>query len=79
MTATQIKTKIQRVLDNVPESALQDALEFLKEFQTSSAEEIRLTNNLRQILTEEKRTLGKAGLMIDIKRAENIHNILIGK
>lgn len=59
MTATQIKTEIQKVLDNVPENALQDVLDLLKELQASSAEHIRLTNNLRQILAEDKELLGR--------------------
>ena len=59
MTATQIKTEIQKVLDNVPENALQDVLDFLKELQASSPEHIKLTNNLRQILAEDKELLGK--------------------
>ena len=30
MTKLQIQTEIQKVLDNVPESVLQDVLDFLK-------------------------------------------------
>lgn len=59
MTTTQIKTEIQKVLDNVPESALKDVLEFLKELQSSTPQQIKLTNNLRQILTEDKELLEK--------------------
>ena len=59
MTATQIKTEIQKALDNVPENALLDVLDFLKELQASSPEHIKLANNLRQILAEDKDLLGK--------------------
>lgn len=59
MTTTQIKTEIQKVLDNVPESALQDVLDFLKELQPSSVGQIKLTNDLRQILAEDKELLEK--------------------
>ena len=59
MTSTQIKNKIQKVLDNVPESALQDVLEFLKELQSSTPQQIKLTRNFRQILTEDKELLEK--------------------
>lgn len=54
MTKTQIKTEIQKVLDNVPENVLQDVLEFLKELQAQPADKVRLANNLRQILTDDK-------------------------
>ena len=59
MTATQIKIEIQKILDNVPENALQDVLDFLKELQLSSAEHTKLANNLRQILAEDKELLQK--------------------
>ncbi|TZF82231.1 hypothetical protein FW774_16220 [Pedobacter sp. BS3] len=59
MTATQIKIEIQKILDNVPENALQDVLDFLKELQLSSVEHTKLANNLRQILAEDKELLQK--------------------
>jgi hypothetical protein len=54
MTKTQMQSEIQKVLDNVPESVLQDVLDFLKELQDQPADKVRLTNNLRQILSEDK-------------------------
>lgn len=59
MTKTQIKTEIQKVLDSVPETILQDVLDFLKVLQDQPAEKVRLTNNLRQILSEDKELLEK--------------------
>ncbi|MXV50966.1 hypothetical protein GS399_08275 [Pedobacter sp. HMF7647] len=59
MTSTQIKTEIQKVLDEVPENALQDVLDFLKDLQSSSSEKIKLTNNVRQILAEDRVLLEK--------------------
>ncbi len=59
MTKTQIQTEIQKVLDGVPESILQDVLDFLKALQDQPAEKVRLTNNLRQILSEDKELLEK--------------------
>jgi len=59
MTSAQIKYQIQKVLDEVPENALQDVLDFLKVLQSSSSKQIKLTNNLRQILTEDKELLQK--------------------
>jgi hypothetical protein len=57
MTKTQMQSEIQKVLENVPESVLQDILDFLKELQDQPADKVRLTNNLRQILSEDKEIL----------------------
>ena len=59
MTKTQIQSEIQKVLESVPENVLQDVLDFLKELQDQPAEKVRLTNNLRQILAEDKNLLEK--------------------
>ena len=59
MTKTQIKSEIQKVLDGVPENVLKDVLDFLKELQNQPADKIKLTNNLRQILSEDKELLEK--------------------
>ena len=54
MTKTQIQSEIQKMLESVPENVLQDVLDFLKELQDQPADKVRLTNNLRQILLEDK-------------------------
>jgi hypothetical protein len=59
MTKTQIQTEILKVLDSVPETLLQDVLDFLKALQDQPADKVRLTNNLRQILSEDKELLEK--------------------
>ncbi len=59
MTKTQIQTEIQKVLESVPEAILQDVLDFLKVLQDQPADKVRLTNNLRQILSEDKELLEK--------------------
>ena len=59
MTKTQIQTEIQKVLDTVPESVLQDLLDFLKELRDQPDQSIKLANNLRQILAEDKELLEK--------------------
>ncbi len=59
MTKTQIQSEIQKVLDSVPESILQDVLDFLKELQAQPVDKVKLTNNLRQILSEDKELLEK--------------------
>jgi hypothetical protein len=59
MTTRQIKSEINKVLDKVPENALQDILNFLKEFDASSSDQIRSTANLYKILSEDKDLLEK--------------------
>ncbi len=59
MTKTQIQSEIQKVLDNIPDSVLQDILNFLKELQDQPAEKVRLTSDLRKILSEDKDLLEK--------------------
>ena len=55
----QIQTEIQKLLDNVSESVLQDVLDFLKELQEQPADKVKLTNNIRQILSKDKELLEK--------------------
>jgi len=57
MTAKEIKSEIQRTLDNIPENVLQDILDYLKLMQGKSADEIKLSKNLRDLLTEDKELL----------------------
>lgn len=54
MTTKEIKSEIQRTLDNIPENVLQDILDYLKLIQGKSADKIKLSKNLRDILTEDK-------------------------
>ena len=57
MTKTQLIIEIQKVIDSVPETVLQDVLDFLKELQDLPVDKVKLTNNLRQILSEDKKLL----------------------
>jgi hypothetical protein len=59
MTTTEIKDEIKKVLDQVPEDALSDVLGLLKELQHQPADNIRITNHLKQILAEDKELLEK--------------------
>jgi hypothetical protein len=59
MTAIEIKNEIHKVLDQVPEDALPDVLGFLKELQVHSSDKIKLTNNLKKILLEDRELLEK--------------------
>ena len=59
MTSTEIKTEIQKVLDHVPEDALQDILLFLKNLEPTSANQLILAHHLQQILKEDQELLKK--------------------
>lgn len=54
MTTKEIKSEIHKALDNIPENALQIILEYLKELEGKTADQIKLANNLRDILSEDK-------------------------
>jgi hypothetical protein len=54
MTTKEIKSEIHKALDNIPENALQIILEYLKELEGKTADQIKLANNLRAILAEDK-------------------------
>ena len=57
MTAKELKSEIQKSLDNVPESVLNDILALLKVVAEKPEDQITLTRNLRTILTEDKNLL----------------------
>jgi hypothetical protein len=59
MTTKEIKSEIQKALENIPERVLQDILDYLKAIQNKSADKIKLGKNLRNILTEDKKLLEK--------------------
>jgi hypothetical protein len=59
MTSIQVKTEIQKVLDQVPEEVLTDVLDFLKELQKQPAENIQLAKFMKQTLLEDKELLEK--------------------
>jgi mRNA-degrading endonuclease RelE of RelBE toxin-antitoxin system len=57
MTTLELKTQIQKELDKVPESILQSVLDYLKQIQQQSPEQIRRDINFRKILSEDKELL----------------------
>ena len=59
MTTKEIKSEIQKSLDKVPESVLQDILFFLRQVENEPADRLNLTRNLRDILSEDKELLEK--------------------
>jgi hypothetical protein len=59
MTAIQLKTEIQKTLDEVPEDVLPEILDYLKELQKQSAQNIQLAKFMKLTLTEDKELLEK--------------------
>jgi mRNA-degrading endonuclease RelE of RelBE toxin-antitoxin system len=57
MTTKEIKSEIHKALDNIPENALKIILEYLKELEGKTADQIKLAKNLRDILHEDKELL----------------------
>lgn len=57
MTAKELKSEIQKSLDNVPESVLEDILALLKEAAGRTEDQVKMARNLRDILTEDKNLL----------------------
>ena len=59
MTNKDIKTEIQKVIDTIPESVLQDILDYLKQLQGKTSGQIELSANIKKILSEDKELLQK--------------------
>jgi mRNA-degrading endonuclease RelE of RelBE toxin-antitoxin system len=59
MTAQDIKSEIQKSLDRVPESVLQNVLDYLKQVENQSEERVKLIKNLKEILSEDKELLAR--------------------
>jgi hypothetical protein len=57
MTTVQIKTEIQKVLEQVPEDLLPDILDYLKQIQLQTHDQISLSNNLKKVISEDKELL----------------------
>ncbi len=59
MTKEQLKEEIQKVLDEVPEAALEDILKYLKDVRSQSSDKVEMSQNLRKILDEDKELLNR--------------------
>ncbi len=59
MTSKDIKSEIHKLLDNIPENALQDLYNYLKEAEKQSSETNELNQNLSKILREDRDLLKK--------------------
>ncbi len=59
MNKSDLKREINKVMDEIPESKLENILEYLKEIKDSSPEKINLSKNLGKIIREDKELLRK--------------------
>ena len=59
MTTSDIKKKINKIIDEVPESYLSEILSYLNELKKSSPENIDTLQNFRKILKEDRSLLQK--------------------
>jgi len=57
MTTKQLISEINKVLDQVPESALTNVLNYLNSLKGKSEEEAKRSSHLRRILEEDKELL----------------------
>lgn len=59
MTVSQLKNEIQNALDKVPESVLKDILNYLRDLQTKTKDQIEMSRQLKSILAEDRELLEK--------------------
>ena len=57
MTTIQIKAEIDKLLNQIPDDALQSVLELLTEIKAQPANQTRLAANIKKIITEDKELL----------------------
>lgn len=59
MSTSELKSEIQKALDNVPETILKDVLAFLKHAQQQPNDHDALVDRLRKIMAEDKNLLDR--------------------
>lgn len=59
MTTQDLKTEIQKALDNVPENALEEVLVYLQELKQRQFKPFSSPENLQKILQEDEEVLKK--------------------
>lgn len=59
MTMHEIKEKINQAINELPEDALEGVLQYLKSINGKSETDLKLSQNLSQILKEDKNLLEK--------------------
>jgi len=57
MTAVQLKSAIQRALENVPESVLPEILDYINAIQQQAPDKIKLKQFIDQVFKEDDKLL----------------------
>jgi hypothetical protein len=57
MSREEVKSEINKMLESIPEEALEEVFDYLKSVKDKSKDSISLSKNLRTILTEDKELL----------------------
>ena len=57
MKRSDIHSKINELLNSIPEDSLKQVLEYLKEIQDKSSSKVELSHNLNKILQEDRNLL----------------------
>ena len=57
MASKEIKEKINVVIEDIPEDALEDVLEYLKSLTNKSKNDIQMAQNLSKTLEDDKNLL----------------------
>jgi hypothetical protein len=59
MAAKELKDKINKVIDNMPDDILEDVFNYLKAMTSKSRSDIMLSQNLGKIIEEDRNLLEK--------------------
>jgi hypothetical protein len=59
MATKELKDKINKVIDNMPDDILEDVFNYLKAMTSKSRSDIMLSQNLGKIIEEDKNLLEK--------------------
>jgi hypothetical protein len=59
MATKELKDKINKVIDNMPDDILEDVFNYLKSMTSKSRSDIMLSQNLGKIIEEDKNLLEK--------------------
>ena len=62
MSEQELRQELHHVVDTMPENILQNVLDYFKTLEHSSKDRIKLSQNLRTILMEDKELLHKLAL-----------------
>jgi uncharacterized protein YeeX (DUF496 family) len=62
MSTQEIRKELHKVVDNMPEDVLQNVLDYFKTIEHSSKDRVKLSYNLKKILSEDKLLLQKLAL-----------------